>query len=279
MSRGVKVAIGLLGVLLVAYGAQLLSYKDSKGSPDKRLSQNGAVLPILNENGPLLITTAADAILLKTYQMEILRSNLSDDGDTASTLTDVDVEKQAEEINMDVRKGKVCYAPGNNFKLFNFELENCGGTCFSSWITFVHFKWHNKEFVKSLETMSVDTIYQLPDGKFLLLESGFEHPIQAYYAVRRAAKVISFLKDSILVHPISYHGTNGFTFRHDDDNQPRINTYIKYSPQEQTLTYQYISNNSYFGNAKNIDSLRRGTFSYQNGHFEFQSEKISVREF
>lgn len=124
-----------------------------------------------------------------------------------------------------------------------------------------------------METMAVDHIYLLPDGKYLLLESGFEHPISAYYAECKAARIISLAKGQIRTHPIRYRRQPEFYLRHDNDAQPHVKAFITYDPKRHVISYQYIRNSSYLAGGPNIDSLRIGQLHYVNGQFVLINER------
>jgi len=203
-----------------------------------------------------LIHKRKDSLLLKQYELKIKEEYEITDGDN-SYISSV-----------------VKYSPDNIFKIFSFEIETCGGNyCHESHKTWIHYNYLRKEYICELETKAIDTIYKMPDNKYLILDFGSDRPQSSITESYKSAYLLWFKNDSIIaLQFLEIIQTNMV----DNDD---LDEFIIYNSKNRTLTYKYSSYPNDLLGVMDGDTLStyEGVLKYKKGEFIVQNEKITNR--
>ena len=216
--------------------------------------------------------TKADSLLLLKYRNEVIRSQASEE-DSLATVEEI----EANWGNSRIDDGIIKYAPDNSFKIITFIFESCGAYCNSEWYSWIHYNLKGKEQVKKADFYTVDTIYQLPEKRYLIIGSHGGRPASVLTVNCITSNLISFEGDSLITHPIEYKNKRSFGFCQENgvdiDNQP----YIRYDGAKKIVNYHYANNYAY-SQGLDIDTIRQGQFIYSKGYFILEKETIKVQD-
>lgn len=225
--------------------------------------------------------TESDSLTLDKYKYEIAKQFVVEHN--ADSLTNEQIDSILYESRLGFIDSKVTYSPDSSFKIFVIQLESCGGYCNSIWYSWTHFNIKNNEIIKTADFndsnnnfTTIDTIYILPDKKYLVIESSYARPASVLTVSCREAKLISFTTDSMLIHPIKYNNQDNFGFCQENGVQSNKQPFIKYDKNKKLLTY-YYGNNYAYSNGIDTDTIRQGRFKYIKGQFILEKETITVR--
>ncbi|MEI7509831.1 MAG: hypothetical protein WCJ62_10260 [Flavobacterium sp.] len=216
--------------------------------------------------------TKADSLLLAKYRNEVIKKQASPE-DSLSTVEDI----VASWGNSRLDNGEIKYAPDNSFKIITFILENCGAYCNSEWYSWMQYNLNGKTQIKSVDFSSIDTIYQLPEKKYLIIDSYGGRPASVLTVNCMNANLISFEGDSLVRHPIIYKNKKSFGFCQENGADMDKEPYIKYDTVSKKLLYHYANNYAY-SKGIDIDTIRQGQFIYSRGHFILEKETIKVQD-
>ncbi|OYU83685.1 MAG: hypothetical protein CFE24_10175 [Flavobacterium sp. BFFFF2] len=215
-----------------------------------------------------------DSLLLVKYRNEVIRSQVSAED---SLMTNKEIEANWGNSRLD--QGEMKYAPDGSFKISTFVFESCGAYCNSEWYSWIHFKVNGKERVKKADFYTVDTIYQLPEKRYLVVGSHGHRPAGVLTVQCVTPQLISFLGDSLTVHPIEYKtqktGKRSFACCQENGVDIEQEPYVKYDAKTERLRYQYANNYAYSHNI-DVDTIRQGQFVYSRGYFILEKETIQV---
>lgn len=216
------------------------------------------------------VLTPADSLLLRHYRNEVIRSQASEE----DSLDTVDVI-EANWGNSHLDDGEISYAPDRSFKIITFIFESCGAYCNSEWYSWIHYTLDGKERSEKATFSSIDTIYQLPDKRYLVIDKYGGRPASVLTVDCRDAVLLSFEANAVVTHPIAYRKQENFGFCQENgidmDNQP----YIRYDAAKKVLKYHYANNFAY-SKEVDIDTIRQGQFIYSKGNFILEKELIKV---
>ena len=203
----------------------------------------------------------SDSLILAKYKLEIMKKIYIDNDSTTAS-------------KMNITDGAVIYSPDSTFKIFALEIENCCAVyCNPDYKSYIHFNLKKKEIIKEASFVPNTSIDILPDGKYLILEYSWGRPTGYISVECGSARVISFLNDSIITHPIKYRNKDSFWYCQEVD--VAVNPYIMYNVDKKLLTYNYGNRFDYNYGIYN-DTIRQGQFKYLEGKFVLQKETIKV---
>ena len=214
----------------------------------------------------------ADSLILDNYKNELEKEYVED----ADSMTREQLDSIFYEGRTSFPASGVVYSPDNSFKIFTIELESCGAYCNSEWHSWIHFNLKGKEKIKKVDFTAIDTIYKLPDNKYLIVEKSWGRPASVLTVFCLEAVLVSFSTDSLIIHPIKYNNQNHFGFCQENGVQSEKEPFIKYNKDKKLLTY-YYGNNYAYSKGIDTDTLREGQFKYINEQFILDKETITVR--
>ena len=216
----------------------------------------------------------ADSLLLVKYRTEVIRSQVSAED---SLMSNEEIEANWGNTRLD--QGEMKYAPDGSFKISTFVLESCGAYCNSEWYSWIHFKIKGKEQVKKADFYTVDSIYQLPEHRYLVVGSHGHRPAGVLTVQCITPQLISFTGDSLTVHPIEYKtqktAKRTFEICQENDVSTEQAPFVKYDAKTQRLRYQYANNYAY-SHDLDVDTIRHGQFVFSRGYFILEKETIQV---
>jgi hypothetical protein len=224
------------------------------------------------QSGNEEILTKADSLLLVKYRNEVIRSQGSEE-DSTSTEEDI----QASWGNSRIDYGVIKYAPDNSFKIITFIFESCGAYCNSEWYSWIHYNLKGKEQVRKIHCGSIDTIYQLPGKKYLIIDRYGSRPAGVLTVDCMSTYLISFEGDSLITYPIEYRGKQSFEFCQENGVDIDNDHYIRYDSVSKMLSYHYANNFAY-SNELDLDTIRQGQFIFINGSFILEKETIRAQD-
>ena len=213
-----------------------------------------------------------DSLILDKYKYELEKEYVDD----ADSMTREQLDSIFYEGKTSFPASDVVYSPDNSFKIFTIELEGCGAYCNSEWHSWLHFNLKGKEKIKKVDFTEIDTIYKLPDNKYLIIEKSWGRPASVLTVFCLDAQLVSFSPDSMIIHPIKYNHQDHLGFCQENSVQSEKEPFIKYNKDKKLLTYYYGKNYAY-SNGIDTDTLREGQFKYIKGQFILDKEKITVR--
>lgn len=213
-----------------------------------------------------------DSLILEKYKYELEKEYVED----ADSMTREELDSIFYEQRTSFPASGVVYSPDNSFKIFTIELEGCGAYCNSEWHSWIHFNLKGKEKIKKVDFTEIDTIYKLPDNKYLIVEKSWGRPASVFTVFCLDAQLVSFSTDSMIIHPIKYNHQDHFGFCQENGVQADKEPFIKYDKDKKLLTY-YYGNNYAYSNGIDTDTIRQGQFKYSKGQFVLDKEIITVR--
>ena len=213
----------------------------------------------------------SDSLVLEKYKNQIKKEYI----ENVDSFTTEQVDSVFSLDRRVFRKCNVVYSHDQSFKIFTIEVESCGAYCNSSWFSWIHYDLKNVEKIKKMDFGVIDSIYKLPDSKYLIVSMNWGRPTSAYYVHCINADLISFTDKEILTHSISYKGEKYFGFCQESTVQLNKEPFIKYEPSTKKLSYHYGNNNSHDNN-RDVDIIKKGYFLYKTGKFIFVKETTSV---
>ena len=224
------------------------------------------------QTGVRLNKADSDSLILEKYKYELEKENLED----IDSVSNEQLDSIFYERRMGFPASGVVYSPDNFFKIFTIELESCGAYCNSEWHSWMHFNLKGKEKIIKVNFAKIDSIYKLPDNKYLIVEKSWGRPASVYSVLCLGAQLISFSADSVIIHTIKYNHHDSFGFCQENGVQSEKEPYINYNSDKKLLTYYYGKNYAY-SNEIDTDTIREGQFRYIRGQFVFDKETITVR--
>lgn len=209
-----------------------------------------------------------DSIVLAYYKRQIASQFI----DSVSLYSDATLDSILGEERINIRTNKNIRTSKDVFRIYTFEVESCGAYCNSEWYSMLHFPFQNKMRSTEINLNSVDTIHELKDGTYLIIDQSSHRPTSVYtvycenayrFALHPESREESFTLEKI----IGFCQENGVEF----EENPKIS----YDPKSQILHYQY-GNNYAYSHGVDVDTIRKGAFKYQNGRFERVFEDFEV---
>jgi len=212
-----------------------------------------------------------DSLILENYKFEIKKGYI----EGSDGMTKDEVDSIFSELPANFADSKVAYSPDKSFKIFTIEVEECGAYCNSEWYSWIHFNLNSNETVVKVEFKTIDTIFKLPDNKYLIIDKSWDRPASVMTESCINANVISFSSNSLIIHPIKYQLSEYFGFCQENGVETETAPYIKYNEDKKKLFY-YYGNNYGYPNGPDIDTIRQGYFKYIKGQFIAGKETILV---
>lgn len=213
----------------------------------------------------------SDSLIIEKYKSEIKKEYV----ENTESLTNNQVDSV---FGLDRRvfgKSSIVYSQDKSFKIFTIEVESCGAYCNSSWFSWIHYNLKGAEKTKKMDFGPIDSIYKLPDNKYLVVSMNWGRPSSNYFVRCINANLLAFENDSIKTLAITYKKENAFGFCQESSVQSEIEPFIRYDTSNKRLMYQY-ANNNIDDNKPDIDVVRKGYFIYKSGKFIFVKEATSV---
>lgn len=234
------------------------------------------VAPVL----PARPISKSDSLTIDKYIFEIEKGYV----ENADSMPRDQVDSVFSEYRLSIADAQVSYSADSSFKIFVIELEGCGAYCNPQWFSWTHFNLKGKEVIKKADFLNasnnfttIDSIYKLPDNKFLVVEKSWARPASVLTVFCMDTKLISFTTDSLIIHPIKYRGADNFAFCQENGVQSDKQPFIKYNQDKKLLTY-YYGNNYAYSRGVDSDTLRQGQFKYIKGQFILDKETFTVRQ-
>lgn len=220
----------------------------------------------------------SDSILLKKYENQIIGSYI--DVDEPELLSEEKLNELLWENRTGIAESKVTYAPDNSFKIFTLEVHGCGAYCNPSYYSWIHYNLKEKEIIRKIDFETIDTIYKLPDNKYLIIDSSWARPASVMTVGCVGANLISFSSDSLVMHSFQYpekyrYNEGAFGFCQENGVEDEETPYVNYDKDKKTLNYKY-GNNYAYSYGVDIDTIRTGYFKYKEGEFILEEETIKV---
>lgn len=223
-----------------------------------------------------VVSINADSLLLAKYRNQIIRSQASEE-DSLMPIETI----EANLGNSRIDDGIIKYSPDGSFKIVTFIFESCGAYCNSAWYSWIHYNLKGKEQIKEVNFYSIDTIYQLPEKKYLIVGSHGHRPAGVLTVDCITPSLIFFEGDSLITRQIEYKNrktdNNSFSFCQENGVDMENQAYIRYDGAKKILNYHYANNYAY-SKGVDIDTIRQGQFIYNNGYFILEKENIKVQD-
>jgi hypothetical protein len=216
------------------------------------------------------VLSLKDSLLLRHYRNEVIKLQASEE-DSLDTVEVI----EANWGNSNLDEGVISYAPDRTFKIITFIFESCGAYCNSEWYSWIHYNLKGKEQSEKATFNSIDTIYQLPDKRYLVIDQYGGRPASVLTVDCRDAVLLSFEGNSVVTHPIAYRKQENFGFCQENGADMEQEPYIRYDASKQLLKYHFANNYAY-SNEVDIDTIRQGQFIYSKGYFILEKELIKV---
>ena len=220
------------------------------------------------------ISKNTDSLLLVKYRNEIIRNQSAEE---VLLMSEEDIEANWGNSRLDY--GIINYAPDNSFKIVTFMFESCGAYCNTELYSWIHFNLKGKEQIKKVDFYSIDSIYQLPEKKYLIIGNHGHRPAGVLTVNCITSNLIFFDGDSLITRQIDYKNQKNYTnsFSFCQENGADIASYLKYDGAKKILSYNYANNYSY-SKKVDIDTIRHGQFTYIRGYFFLERETIKVQD-
>jgi len=212
-----------------------------------------------------------DSIVLAYYKRQIASQFI----DSVTLYSDSELDSILWEDRIHIRTNKTIRTPKDAFRIYTFEVESCGAYCNSEWYSMLHFPFENKMRSTEINLNSVDTIHELKDGTYLIIDQSSHRPasVNTIYCENTYRFVL---------HPESRE--ESFTlekiigFCQENGVELEENPKISYDSKSQILHYQY-GNNYAYSHGVDVDTIRKGAFKFINGRFErvFEDVRVLVR--
>ena len=209
-----------------------------------------------------------DSIVLAYYKRQIASQFI----DSVTLYSNSELDSILWEDRIHIRTNKTIRIPKDAFRIYTFEVESCGAYCNSEWFSMLHFPFENKIRSTEINLNSVDTIHELKDGTYLIIDQSSHRPASVYTIFCKNAYQFS-------LHPTSK--TESFTlekimgFCQENGVELEENPNIKFDDSTHSLHYQY-GNNYAYSHGIDTDTIRRGAFKFKNGRFERVFEDVNV---
>lgn len=216
------------------------------------------------------VLSPKDSLLLVHYRNEVIRSQVSEE-DSLATVDEI----AANWGNSHLDEGVISYAPDRSFKIVTFIFESCGAYCNSEWYSWIHYNLNGKERSEKATFSSIDTIYQLPDKRYLVIDKYGGRPAGVLTVDCRDAVLLSFEGNAVVTHPIPYRKQENFGFCQENGADMEQEPYIRFDASKQLLKYHYANNFAY-SKEVDIDTIRQGQFIYSKGYFILEKELLKV---
>jgi hypothetical protein len=188
------------------------------------------------------------------------------------------IDSLIRESNTRYTEGRVTYSPDKKFRIFVIDGEGCGGTCTCFHDAFFYVAGSKIKQYLNEETLPVDAIFKLEDGKYLVLEKDHTCGGNVRYDYKKAI-LISFKNNKIIFHQFNYadprypssinnKGMELSLEQLEDDNDDML---LKFDPRTKILSYRYKANLELCCNAVGSFTYS-GYFRYEKGRFVHKKE-------
>ena len=192
-----------------------------------------------------------------------------------TVLIDQELEGEFEALgNLTLEQGTVVHSPDGRFTILVYEGEGCGAYCNPIWESFIVFEVGGGLVSKRMNFNTISEIVDMKDGNYLILETSYGWPASTYSVDCGFASLITFEDTNVITLP-AFDGETSFGYCQEMDVDMNEAPYIYYDEARAELDYHY-GNNYGFSHGIDVDTLRNGVFSYENGSFELESENIEV---
>ncbi len=205
----------------------------------------------------------SDSLILARHVAQLKMSLL--DLHTEDTIAPATLDSLLADAHSSIPEATVATSPDGKVKFFIITEDFCGAYCHYEYVSFVHLA-NGKLLVGASQLHPIDSIYILPDGKYLLLQSWGERAFSACSEYVQSATILSLRGDSIVEHAgIASSDTDyiPIEFKTSFVYYPNP-SYLYYDQHRQTLYYQYGKPCSY---DEMILEVHTGTLHYQHGVF------------
>ena len=228
----------------------------------------------------------ADDKIIDRYIRQANREFVLDQIDTADRSNQELIDSLLKERSIThFTEGHVTYSPDKKFKIFVFDGESCGGICTCFHDAFLYVAGSTIKQKLSDETLPIDTIFKLNDGKYLVLEKDQTCGGNVRYDYKKAV-LLSFKNNRVIYHRFNYsdprYGANNNNNAKElsleqlvDDSDDML---LKFDPLTNSLSYKYSANLERCCNGTGAFSYI-GYFKYEKGRFVHKKEtKVKLKD-
>ena len=197
-----------------------------------------------------------------------------------SGLTEEEIDSLLWLNRIRVSGGRVIYSPDSAFRIFIVNCESCGGYCNPFWRSWLHFNDGSGYVLNNPGFDDVDTVYRMPDGKYLVIESALFRTATDF-TTSFSAKLFSLTDYKLQWIPfpqtpsgktVKNEPSGSFT-THQEYSSEKYKHFVQYDSVSGRLNYQHVI---YLDPQQRIDYdyayVYSGYYQYTNGSFIHKNE-------
>lgn len=178
----------------------------------------------------------------------------------------------------DISIGRIIESPDKRFKIYQLEGSYTGAYTNEFWKSYLY--TDRKYYFRELELTEIDTVYVLPDNKYLIVHEHGIRVASVYGESRKYADLISITRREVQVNPIH---TPSYPWHYEEKDRERLELVcggdseshllnIDYNSNNQTLNYEFSNNLLWCCDANDSTYTFSGTYKYIDGEFVHQIE-------